>query len=288
MKQLNIKFASLVIACISYFYASAQIETPAPSPLAKFSQKVGLTDVSIEYSRPSMKGRKVYGDLVPFGALWRTGANMATKFTFSDDVKIGGKDLKAGTYALFTIPGKDEWTVIFNTNYNQGGTGNYKESEDVLRIKVQPVTMDVTVETFMILLDNVKANSALINIVWENTVVPVPLEVSIDARVEASIQKTLNPSPSANDYYAAAVYYREAGKDLNQALSWINECIKIHEAANRNVFWVYRQKSLIEADMKNYKGAVKTAQLSLEKAKEANNQDYIKMNNESIAEWSKK
>lgn len=288
MKQLNIKFASLVIACISYFYASAQIETPAPSPLAKFSQKVGLTDVSIEYSRPSMKGRKVYGDLVPFGALWRTGANMATKFTFSDDVKIGGKDLKAGTYALFTIPGKDEWTVIFNTNYNQGGTGNYKESEDVLRIKVQPVTMDVTVETFMILLDNVKANSALINIVWENTVVPVPLEVSIDARVEASIQKTLNPSPSPNDYYAAAVYYREAGKDLNQALAWINECIKIHEAANRNVFWVYRQKSLIEADMKNYKGAVKTAQLSLEKAKEANNQDYIKMNNESIAEWSKK
>ncbi len=288
MKQLSIKLLSLLFVCFSYLYASAQIETPASSQLAKFTQKVGLTDVTIEYSRPGMKGRKVYGDLVPFGAVWRTGANMATKLTFSDDVKIDGKDLKAGTYALFTIPGKDEWTIMFNTNYNQGGTANYKESEDAVRVSVKPITMDATVETFLISLEDVKLNSALIEIVWENTVVQIPLEVSIDERIEASIKKTLNPSPSANDYYAAAVYYREAGKDLNQALAWINECIKIHEGANRNVFWVYRQKSLIEAGLKNYKDAVKTAQLSLAKSQETKNEDYIKMNTESIAEWSKK
>lgn len=286
MKQTRISLLMLLITCLVYVSASAQIETPAPSPTAIFTQKVGLTDVTIDYSRPSMKGRKIYGDLVPFGKLWRTGANMATKLTFSDDVKIGDKDLKAGTYALFTIPGKDEWTVIFNTNINQGGTGNYKESEDALRITAKPVTMDATVETFLIDIQNVQPSSAKIELVWENTFVQIPLEVSIDDKIEASIQRAMNPNP--NNYYAAAVYYREAGKDLNQALAWINECIKIHEAADRNVFWVYRQKSLIEADLKKYSDAVKTAETSLAKATEAGNDDYIKMNKESIAEWSKK
>lgn len=286
MKQTRISLLMLLITCLAFGNVNAQIETPAPSPLAKFSQKVGLTDVAIEYSRPSMKGRKIYGDLVPFGELWRTGANMATTLTFSDDVKIGGKDLKAGSYALFTIPGKDKWTIILSTNTSQGGTGNYKESEDALRVDVKPIVMDATVETFLINIEDVKSKSALIEIVWEHTVVQVPLEVSIDERIEASIERALNPDP--NNYYAAAVYYREAGKDLDQALSWINECIKIHEAADRNVFWVYRQKSLIEADMKKYDDAVKTAEKSLAKAQEAGNNDYVKMNKESIAEWSSK
>jgi len=288
MKQTRISLLMMLIICLVLGNANAQIETPAPSPLAKFSQKVGLTEVSLEYSRPSMKGRKIYGDLVPFGELWRTGANMATKLTFSDDVKIAGKDLKAGSYALFTIPGKDKWTVIFSTNTNQGGTGTYKESEDALRVEVKPIVMDATVETFLINVEDVKPKSALIEIIWEHTVVQIPLEVSIDERIEASIKKALNPTPDPNNYYAAAVYYREAGKDLNQALSWINEAIKIHEAANRNVFWIYRQKSLIEADMKKYSDAVATAKISLSKAQEAGNNDYVKMNNESIAEWSKK
>jgi hypothetical protein len=286
MKQRRIRLFMLLTACIAYFSAVAQIETPAPSPTATISQKVGLTDVTIEYSRPSMKGRKIYGDLVPFGKLWRTGANMATKLTFSDDVKIGGKDLKAGTYALFTIPGETEWTVIFNTNPNQSGTGSYKESEDALRINLKPIKIEGVVQTFQMNLEDVKLTSALIEIIWESTIVQIPLEVSIDERIEASIKQALSPNP--NNYYAAAVYYREAGKDLNQALEWMNECIKIHEAANRNVFWIYRQKSLIEADMKKYADAVKTAEKSLSMAQEAGNDDYVKMNKESIAEWSKK
>jgi len=286
MKQIRIKLLLFLIVSFLYFHAEAQIETPAPSPLAKFSQKVGLTDINIEYSRPSMKGRTIYGDLVPFGKLWRTGANMATKITFSDDVQIDGKGLAAGTYSIFTIPGEDVWTVIFNKNANQSGTGNYLESEDALRVQAKAQKVGAKIETFLINIEDVKPRSALIEFIWENTVVQVPLEVSIDDRIMASIERALSPNPY--NYYNAAVYYRESGKDLNQALEWINECISIHENADRNVFWVYRQKSLIQADMGKYNDAIITAEISLAKAKEAGNDDYIKMNNDSIQEWLKK
>ena len=286
MRQIKLSFILTALLGLAVVGANAQIETPAPSPVAKFSQKVGLTDVEIEYSRPSMKGRTIFGNLVPFDKLWRTGANMATKVTFSDDVKIEGQDLEKGTYALFTIPGKDEWTIIFNKNPNQGGTGRYKDSEDALRVKVKPVKVGATIESFLINIENIKPSSATIELVWESTVVPISMEVSIDERIMASIDKAMKPNP--NDYYAAAVYYREAGKDLNQALEWMNKCIEIHEGNDRNVFWIYRQKSLIEAEMKKYKDAVATAEVSLKKATEAGNDDYIKMNKESIEEWSKK
>ena len=286
MKYRQISLITLLTLFVFVDNSIAQIELPAPSPTATLTQKVGLTEVTINYSRPSMKGRKIYGDLVPFGKLWRTGANMATKLTFADDVKIGGKDLAAGTYALFTIPRKDEWTIIFNNNYNQGGTGNYKESEDALRITTTPIQIEGTIETFMINLEGVTPNSAMIELGWENTIVHIPLEVSIDERIMASIERSL--TIGAGTYQAAAAYYHQSGKDLNQALEWMNKALEIHENNGRNVFWLYRQKSLMLADMNNYKDAIKTAEVSLAKATEAKNDDYIKMNNESIAEWSKK
>ncbi|MDZ7605971.1 MAG: DUF2911 domain-containing protein [Cyclobacteriaceae bacterium] len=288
MKLIKKFSIALALFCLAIFTANAQVEMPSPSPTATISQKVGLTDVSIEYSRPSMKGRQIYGNLVPYGKIWRTGANMATKLTFGDDVKIAGKDLKAGTYALFTIPGEKEWTVIFNKNANQGGTADYKEEEDALRVTIPAINIAPTkVETFLINIEDMKASSAVIEIIWESTVVQVPLEVLVDERVVASIQKTLAGSPKAGDYFTAAVYYRENGKDLKQALTWINEAIKLNEASGTNAFWVYRQKSLIEADMKDYKSAIATAQIGLVKAVDARNDDYIKMNTESIAEWNK-
>jgi hypothetical protein len=286
MKLKTIFFSIALLGFLSFHSVQAQIETPAPSPTATFSQKVGLTQVTIEYSRPSMKGRQIYGNLVPFGKLWRTGANMATKITFADDVKIAGNDLPAGTYAIFTIPNKDEWTVIFNKNANQGGTGNYKESEDALRVQVKPHTISDKIETFMINIEDVTPTSAVLELGWESTLVHVPMEVSIDERIMASIKRAMSPNP--NDYFSAAVYYRESGKDLNQALEWIDECIKIHEGNGRNVFWIYRQKSLIQADMGKVKDAITTAKVSLAKAQEAGNDDYIKMNEDSISEWSKK
>jgi tetratricopeptide (TPR) repeat protein len=283
MKQRRSNLLIMLLACFTYVNVNAQIETPAPSPTATFSQKVGLTDVTIEYSRPSMKGRSIFGDLVPHGKLWRTGANMATKITFSDDVKIDGKGLAAGTYAIFTIPAEDEWTVIFNKNYNQAGTGNYEESEDALRIQAKPHKIGDKIETFTINIEDVKPSSAVIEFGWENVIVHVPLDVSIDDKIMASIERAMSPNP--NNYYAAAVYYRESGKDLDQALEWIDECLRIHEAAKRNVFWIYRQKSLIQADMGKYPDAIITAEISLSKAQEAGNDDYIKMNKESIDEW---
>ncbi len=288
MKHIKSIAIAISLFCLAILNTQAQVEMPSASPGAKLSQKVGLTDVSIEYSRPSAKGRKIYGSLVPFGSVWRTGANMATKVTFGDDVKIAGKPLKAGTYALFTIPGEKEWTIIFNTNADQGGTGSYKEAEDAVRVAVVPINMEpIKVESFLINIEGVNATNAFIEIIWESTVVQIPLEVSVDERVMASIDKTLAADPKANDYLSAAVYYREAGKDLTKALTWVNEAIKLNDAAGVNAFWVYRQKSLIQADMKSYKDAVATAQIGLEKAIQAKNDDYIKMNTESIAEWNK-
>lgn len=286
MKNSTISLMAFALLCVFMSNSYAQIELPAPSPTAAFSQKVGLTDVTINYSRPSKKDREVFGDLVPFGKLWRTGANMATKFTFSDDVKIGGKDLPAGTYALFTIPGEEEWTIIFNKNPNQGGTGNYKESEDALRVTVKSKKIADTIETLFINLEDITPTSAKIELGWESTIVHIPLEVSIDERIMAAIDNSMNIS--AGTYQQAALYYQQAGKDLNQSLEWMNKALEMQEAQGNNVFWMYRQKSLIQADMKKYDDAIATAKISLEKATEAKNDDYVKMNTESIAEWSKK
>ncbi len=179
MKYNRISILALLLFCAIIGNSYGQDKKPQPSQTATFSQKVGFTDVTIVYSRPSAKGRTIMGGLVPYGKLWRTGANLATKITFSDDVKIAGQSLAAGSYAIFTIPGENEWTVIFNKNWEQGGTANYKESEDVLRVKVESVKMSVNVETFLIDINNVKPTSATLDIVWENTVVPIPLEVTL-------------------------------------------------------------------------------------------------------------
>ena len=164
MKYKQISLITLLLLSAFIFDSYGQIELPAPSPTATFSQKVGLTEVSINYSRPSKNGREVFGNLVPYGKLWRTGANMATKLTFSDDVKIGGKDLPAGTYALFTIPGEKEWTIIFNKNINQGGTGNYKESEDALRVTAKSKKISDTIESLFINIEDIKPTSAVIEL----------------------------------------------------------------------------------------------------------------------------
>ena len=176
MKYRQIRLIALLTLCTFVGDTFGQNEKPAPSPTATFSQKVGLTDVSIIYSRPSKKGRTIIGDLVPYGKVWRTGANATTKFTFSDDVKIGGKDLPAGTYSLFTIPGENEWTIIFNKDI-EGGAGSYKESEDALRVKAKSIKIAETVETFQINIEDNKPNSAIIELMCESTLVQIPLSV---------------------------------------------------------------------------------------------------------------
>lgn len=266
------------------FFLQAQIQTPSPSPAGKVEQKVGLVDVVVEYSRPSMKGRKIYGDLVPFDAPWRTGANAATKVTFSDDVMVGGAEVKKGSYALITKPGMKKWTVML---YPHTGTnwGSYLESD------VTPVTVTaeayqmpagVSVESFMMGFDNLTNSSADLYMLWESTYVPVTIKTNTDKTVEASIAKVM-AGPSAGDYFSAASYYWSEKKDLPKALEWINKSI----AMDNEKFWVLRTKSLIQAELGDKKGAIETASKSLAMAKEADNKDYIKMNEESIAMWKK-
>lgn len=276
------KLVSIAIILCLTFSVSAQIETPAPSPFGKIEQKVGLTDVSVEYSRPGMRGRTIFGDLVPYGEIWRTGANANTKITFSDDVKINGKELKKGTYAIYTIPNKESWEVIFySKSDNWGVPQDWDESKVAVKATANTMEMPMKMETFTIVIDDLKNDSATLNFIWENTIAMLSLEVPTDQKASASIEKIMN-GPSANDYFAAASYYHESGKDLNKALEWVTRAT---EMAGEQAFWILRRKSLIEAEMGKKEQAIATAKKSLASAEKANNADYVKMNKESIQEW---
>lgn len=276
------KLILLMLVFTLSFSVNAQIETPAPSPAAKIEQKVGLTDVSLEYSRPSMRGRTIFGDLVPFGKVWRTGANARTKVTFSDDVTVGDATLKAGTYAIFTIPQPESWEVIFYTEHAGGGApAELDETKVAARFKAEVYPMAMAVQSFTITIDDVTSNSAVIGLLWENAYVGVPFGVPTDATVSAAIDKIMN-GPGAGDYYAAAVYYLSEGKDISKAKMWMDKAMSMSE---KPAFWQLRQQSLIYAAAGDKKGAIEIAKKSLAASEAAGNADYIKMNKESIASW---
>lgn len=260
----------------------AQIQTPSASPSAKVSQAVGLINIDIEYSRPSLKGRKAFGGLVPYGEVWRTGANQAVKINFSGDVTIAGTELKKGEYTILTTPGEKEWKIALY-NYVDGNWGGYVEKTPAVTLMAQVEKNSNTVESFSLGIDHLRNDAATFVITWENTIVKFPIQLSTDKTVMANIDRVMN-GPSGGDYMAAARYYWESGKDLNKALEWMNKGL----AKDGERFWTLRQKSLIQADLKDYKGAIDTAKKSLALATEAKNNDYIKMNEESIAMWMKK
>lgn len=279
MKKLLLLSMTLVLAIA----VNAQIETPQPSPSAELEQVVGLTDVKIEYSRPSMKGRTIFGDLVPYDKLWRTGANANTKITFSDDVTVGDQNLKAGSYAIFTKPGMDSWEVYFYSDVTNWGTPREWDETKVAAKVTAPVNkMDFDVETFTIMLNNLTSNSAELGFLWEKTYVGIPFNVPTDAKATASIEKTM-AGPGANDYFNAAVYYLNEGKDMGKAKMWIDKATEMTSKEPR--FWYLRQKSLIYAKLGDKKGAIENAKKSLELAEKAGNADYVKMNKDSLKEW---
>lgn len=265
------------------FTANAQIKTPQPSPFTKIEQQVGLTDVTLEYSRPSMKGRSIFGDLVPYGKMWRAGANKNTIVTFSDDVTIADTMVKAGSYAIFIIPNKESWDVIFYSDTNNWGTpAKWDDSKIAAKASAKVYEMPMTVETWTIGFDDLTNNSANIGFVWENTYAAVTFKVPTEQKVSASIKRAMS-GPSADDYYAAAVYNLSEGKDLKQAMSWIDKAVEMTKDQPR--FWFLRQQSLIHAANGDKKGAIAAAKKSLEGAKDAKNGDYIKMNEDSLKEW---
>ncbi len=261
---------------------SAQVVTPQPSPAASITQTVGLTDVKIEYSRPAIRGRKIFGDLIPFGELWRTGANGATKITFSDSAKINGMQVAKGTYSIFSLPGATEWTIIINKNAT-ANTAAYKQAEDVTRFMVKPMRLNDKVESFTIGIANVTGTSADVEICWENTKVAFPITMFTDEKVAASIKATMD-GPSDGSLASAASYYLETGKDPKQALAWMDAAL----AKGGDKFFLLRTKSLIQEKLGDYAGAIATAKKSKELAQKAGNMDYVRMNDKSIMDWAKK
>lgn len=262
---------------------NAQIKTPQPSPSSKVEQVVGLTTVNLEYSRPSMKGRTIFGDLVPYGKTWRTGANANTKITFSDNVTVDGQELKKGSYAIYTVPNETSWDVIFYSDTNNWGTPQkWDESKVAAKTTVSVDAIPFDVESFTIDINGLTNNGARLEFIWEKTFVAVNFEVPTDKIASKSIESIMN-GPNSNDYFQAASYYHDAGKDLNKALEWVKKAT----AGDNPKFWQLRRMSLIQADLGDTKGAIETAKKSLAAAEKAGNADYAKMNKESIAKWSK-
>lgn len=281
MKKILIAFAFI----IAPFIAEAQLKTPQASPKATVFQTVGLTDVEIVYSRPAARGRAVFGNLVPFGKVWRTGANENTTISFSEDIVIDGKTLPKGKYALYTIPKIENWEVIFYSATNNWGNPEvWNEANVVLRTTVKEEALQKPVESFTIGISNLDANFAYLDMAWENSSVSMKFEVPTQKVTLANIEKAL-AGPTSADYFSAAQYIYQSNGDNAKALNYVDKAL---DMSTEKPYWYTRLKSLIQAKLSDYKGAVETAKVSLEAAEIAKNQDYVKMNRESIAEWSKK
>ncbi len=256
-----------------------QLKVPAPSPMQTIDQAFALSNIKVEYSRPSAKGRTIYGDVVPFGKVWRTGANGSTKITFGEDVTIEGKPLAAGTYSIYTIPAKDRWEIMFSKNLNLGGdVANYNTSDEALRVTVIPARLTDRVETFTINIGDMTSNSARLDIMWENTRASVAVKADIDAKIMANISKTMEMD--SRPYFQAAGYYYDNGKDLGQALTWVNKAID----QNPKAFWMQHLKAKIQLKQGDKAGAIATAQKSIELARAAQNADYVTMNEKIISQ----
>jgi len=284
MKRIIFVLATIIAS----YVLNAQVKTPQPSPHSTLTQVVGLTEVTVDYSRPSAKGRIIFGDLVPFGNLWRTGANYNTTISFSEDIVINGTTLKKGKYAIFTTPKAEKWEVIFYTDSDNWGTPeNWDTNKVAVLVNAIPVALNSSTESLTISVGNLTNDSDTLDIAWEKTMVSVKFDVPTQKAALASIEKAL-AGPTAGDYFSSAQYFYQSNVDLNKALEYVNKAILMTKAGEDIPFWYLRQKSLIQAKLGDKVGAIATANLSLAAATKAKNNDYIKMNNDSIKEWSKK
>ena len=281
MKKYLIIFALLIFS-----FSFSQINTPQPSPLAQIEQIVGLTEIEVEYSRPSMRGREIFGNLVPYNRIWRTGANASTKISFSTNVEINGQMVEAGKYSVFTVPNEPQWEfILYDDTSVRGVPRDWDDKNVVLTTMVETKKHPdpISIETFTISFDALNNNYAVMSMMWDDVYVPVTINVPTRDVVEKNIQKVMSEDPTSSDYYAAAVYYMQENVNLSMAVKWMDKAMEMSENPQ---FWQLRQQSLIYAANGDLKGAIRIAKKSLEAAKAANNQDYIKMNKDSIKEWS--
>jgi len=265
----------LAFSLLTWSATAQSLKVPTKSPLQTIKQEFALSSVEIEYSRPSARGRKIFGDLEAYGKLWRTGANAQTTINFGEDVKVNGTALKAGKYTILTVIGKEDWKIRFCTP--ETSVFNFKEENVVATIDAKAVSLPFDIETFTIMFGKQTDNSLEVNIMWENTLVPFTITTDIDSKVMASIDKIM--SADNKPYFAAASYYLDNGKDLKKALEWVNIAVKQQPDA----FWVSHTKAKIQAKMGDKKGATETATQSLNQAKAAHNGDYVALNEKLIA-----
>ena len=270
------------------FFNYSQINTPRTSPASELSQMVGLTEIEVQYSRPSKRGRVIFGGVVPFGKIWRTGADNCTKINFSTDVIIDGKTINSGIYSIFSIPNKESWDVIFYSDTDLWGVPkNWDENKIVFQSKfdTSKIEKNNIIESFTISFNSLSNNDVDMKISWDDTSVSLNIDVPTRKIVDKSVKDVMNGSPTSSDYYAAAVYYRQENINLDIALKWINKAMEMFENPR---FYQLRQQSLIMAANNQFSDAIKVAKKSLELSVKADNKDYIKMNNDSISEWANK
>ena len=266
------------------FYGFSQLKTPSASTSSEIEQVVGLTEIEIDYNRPSKRGRVIFGNLVPFGKIWRTGANSGTEISFSTDVSINGENINEGTYSIFSIPNEDSWQIIFYSDTDLWSVPrNWEESKIIFQSNFKSNTNNKVVETFSISFEDITNNNVNLVFSWDDTNVIVPIDVPTKSLVEDQIKSIMGDDPKSSDYYSAAVYYLQENINLDIALKWMNKAIEMIENPR---FFQLRQQSLILAANGQYKNAIKVAEKSLELSIQANNGDYVKMNNDSIEEWS--
>lgn len=268
MKKLFFSTCITLLALSSW----AQVKLPQPSSTQTIKQDFGMGNIELVYSRPNAKGRKIFGDLVPFDKLWRLGANGATKISINEPIEIGGKKIDTGSYVLYAIPGKKNWEIIVNKGLNNWGIDGYKEAEDVVRFTVPSNKTKTAAETFTMQFGNVKAESCELQIMWEKTAISIPLSANIKDKLKAQIEAAM--LTDKKPHWQAAQFYREYDKDLSKALENINEAVKDYPKA----FWVLLYKARIQNELGDKAGAKESSDKSIELAKAANNDDYVKLN----------
>lgn len=273
-------FAAGCLAAANTFAqpAAPAVEFPAPSPACTLQQRVGLTDFEVVYSRPGVKGREIFGGLVPYGQIWRTGANGATRISFNTPVNFDGTEVPAGIYALFTIPGENEWTVILNKETNQWGAFQYNQSNDVIRVTVTPVQLPEHIETFTIEFNHISDESALLELVWDHTVVPIKLHIGLVGKLQPQIETVMASNAQPKPYFQAAQFYYDHDLDLQKASQWIDAAI-----TNREAYYIVHLKAEILARLGNKDGAIAAAKRSSELAVQAKDTGYVKLNDALIS-----
>ena len=275
------KFVFAAVAACSFIFVNAQLKTPAPSPTQSIKQDFGLASIELSYSRPGIKGRKIFGDVVPFGTVWRTGANSATTITFGDEVTIGGTKVPAGKYGLLTIPDKKSWTIIISKQTDVTSPAAYKPEMDVIRVTSDVNTTKTATETFTMQFANIKPTSCELYMMWDKSAVVLPIATEIDAKIMANINEAMKGEKPP--YFQAAMYYMDNGKDLNQALAWFNKAAELQPDA----YWVQHQWANCLAKLGKKSEAKTVALKSKELATAAKNEDYVKLNDKLLKDLAK-